>query len=346
MGKFRVVLSGSVAVAAAVTAGGQAGAAGAAAGAPVPKFGLMYSVSASSARDVWAVGRDQRGRTMILHSGGKIWRRQAIAAADQIVPLVSVSAVSARLAWAAGLGVILRWNGVSWQRARLPEVGRRAFFDHVVAVSAADAWAAGSYDVRGDPPTRAVLLHWDGTSWRQAPIPGRIGDLSVLGASSAGNAWAMGENGPLGPWVALHWDGSRWRRAPAPQAVSGFAAAVVSERNAWMVGQSRNLDVLIEHWNGIRWRRAKTAGPLPGGLDAAEVVSARDIWAVGDVIMRYRGTGWNQVPSTSPGLLTGVTATSASNAWAVGFDQISHNLSKIIILHWNGRGWWNVHPWR
>jgi hypothetical protein len=48
------------------------------------------------------------------------------------------------------------------------------------------------------------------------------------------------------------------------------------------------------------------------------------------------------VPGPSPGLgdLTGVAATSASNAWAVGF--FSGNPARAIALHWNGTKWISV----
>jgi hypothetical protein len=47
----------------------------------------------------------------------------------------------------------------------------------------------------------------------------------------------------------------------------------------------------------------------------------------------WNGTTWARVPSSCPGLgdLTGVAATSPSNAWAVGF--FSSNPARAIALH-------------
>jgi hypothetical protein len=39
-----------------------------------------------------------------------------------------------------------------------------------------------------------------------------------------------------------------------------------------------------------------------------------------------------------PGILYGVAATSASNAWAVG-DTGTGNGHKTLIMHWNGKAW-------
>ena len=55
------------------------------------------------------------------------------------------------------------------------------------------------------------------------------------------------------------------------------------------------------------------------------------------VILRWNGTSWKQVASPSPTAdngLFGVAATSASNAWSVGFTGTS-----TLILAWNGTKW-------
>jgi hypothetical protein len=62
------------------------------------------------------------------------------------------------------------------------------------------------------------------------------------------------------------------------------------------------------------------------------------------VIVRWNGKAWKRVPSPSPGLydqLFGVTATSASNAWAVGLTQNTAGIH-TLILHWNGKAWSQV----
>lgn len=42
------------------------------------------------------------------------------------------------------------------------------------------------------------------------------------------------------------------------------------------------------------------------------------------------------------GLLAGVAATSASNAWAVGNTRAAGTGNKTLILHWNGTAWTQV----
>jgi hypothetical protein len=57
----------------------------------------------------------------------------------------------------------------------------------------------------------------------------------------------------------------------------------------------------------------------------------------GTVILRWNGAAWKRVPSPSPrpsAELSGVAATSANNAWAVGSTG-----GKTLILRWNGKTW-------
>ena len=61
----------------------------------------------------------------------------------------------------------------------------------------------------------------------------------------------------------------------------------------------------------------------------------------GTVILRWNGAAWKQVPSPSPApsaVLSGVAATSASSAWAVGSTSNS-TVSKTLVLRWNGKTW-------
>lgn len=93
-------------------------------------------------------------------------------------------------------------------------------------------------------------------------------------------------------------------QAPAPIFFPAlFGVAATSSRNAWAVGYYQNqggkLRTLILHWNGTTWRRVASPNPVAGG-----------------------------------DTLSGVAATSATNAWAVGGKN-----GKTLILRWNGKMW-------
>jgi hypothetical protein len=142
--------------------------------------------------------------------------------------------------------------------------------------------------------------------------------------------------------------------------------AVLSACNAWAVGSyhagmgTGGAQTLILHWNGAVW--TQVASPDPGSaeniLTGVAAVSATNIWAVGftfntgssaeqTLILHWNGTVWQQVaspgPSSAGSFLQGVAATSASNAWAVGFSSDTDNgPDHTLTFHWNGTAWQRV----
>jgi len=98
--------------------------------------------------------------------------------------------------------------------------------------------------------------------------------------------------------------------------------------------------------------------PSPNGssssaLSGVAVVSANDVWAVGNsgnqmsgaqtLIEHWNGTSWSVVTSPNPGsiynTLYGVTAISAANVWAVGYYVNTTGVTQTLIEHWNGTSW-------
>jgi hypothetical protein len=168
------------------------------------------------------------------------------------------------------------------------------------------------------------------------------------------------------------------QRVPTPNVGSRenslFAVSATSSRNAWAVGNylyyrkwpngtSYKEQTLIEHWNGKAW--TIQASPNPRGshstmLLGVAATSSTNAWAVGlyesDIwkllIEHWNGKAWTLQPS--PNLrgshetvlveteLSGVAATSATNAWAVGHAVYRNGTSDIwkpLIEHWNGKAW-------
>ena len=88
-------------------------------------------------------------------------------------------------------------------------------------------------------------------------------------------------------------------------------------------------------------------------MQAVASASACNVWAVGfyanrersffrTLIEHWNGKRWNVQPSLNPSRteneLHGVAATSAHNAWAVGWDR-SRTAFRTLIEHWNGKTW-------
>jgi hypothetical protein len=238
----------------------------------------------------------------------------------------------------------------------------------VAAVSAQNAWAVGfTGNLEGEHAS--LIVHWNGTAWRQMPSPeSRGSQLNGVAATSAGNAWAVGVAGNKS--LILHWNGTMWKRAVSPSMPGGadlIAVAATSARNAWAVGctgctgtTTNNSQPLIVRWNGSAWKRVPSPTTRRGAdLVALAATSARNAWAVGctsctgligpnsqPLIVRWNGSGWKRVPSpTARGgaILSGVAAASASHAWAVGSVGFALTPSPAtLILHWNGTAWRRV----
>jgi hypothetical protein len=275
--------------------------------------------------------------------------------------------------------VLLHWDGASWSRVTSPSLGTDAFLLGVSARSASDAWAIGYYN-RSSGDDRTLVLHWDGTTWSRVRSPNpnpRHDFLLGVTAVSVGDVWAVGYTRlNMGDSLVLHWNGARWSTVPSPNP-SGrallYAVSADSARDAWAVGGTCCNRALILRWNGTGWHKVKTGSR--GGVDddhflnATSAVSRQDAWAVGYACKRrqgdqedtmrchtltehWDGSRWSRVRSPNPSSsvlavntgianeLTGVSAISATDAWAVGaYTNDTTGARLTLILHWDGRRW-------
>ena len=155
--------------------------------APVPTaaVGVLESVGATSAADVWAVGAGQQTgqSTVALHFDGSSWKLVTVPTPPNTTGALSgVKALSPTDAWAVGEafpaagggGKILadHWNGTSWQVVTAPPVGGPAALSALSAVDAAPGtgvWAVGFWvaNVAGN----SVVLHWTGMAWQAETTP-------------------------------------------------------------------------------------------------------------------------------------------------------------------------------
>ena len=303
---------------------------------PGTRLNMLTGVSAAGAGNAWAVGfyRSQAAgaQPLILHWNGTAWSQVAAPASGlPETELNGVSTVSDREAWAAGFAgtpatgqfgtLILRWNGTAWSRMTSPDPSQKdSFLQGVSATRGGGAWAVGSY-ARGKT-LRTLVLKWSAPAWTQvksaSPAPaGRYNLLSGVSAGGQGHAWAVGNNPDLstgpGQTLVLGWNGTSWPRVPSPDPGAGAneltAVSAVSGTQAWAVGES-------------------ALNPSGGPVDT--------------LILGWNGTAWSQVSSPSPGpasnVLTGVSADSATDAWAVG-SYLSKSVRDTLILHWNGTAW-------
>lgn len=273
--------------------------------------------------------------------------------------------------------LIMRWNGTALSQVTSPNVGTYAQLVGVGADSSTDAWAVGHYFKTGTSISQSLILHWNGSAWKQvtSPNPGtEANDLNSVKVISPTNAWAVGSyqnQGNLSPTLTFiaHWNGTSWTKVTSPQPGTNNAVlnsvSAASATDAWAVGTfvtTSGLAVsLTLHWNGTTWTRATSPDPGSKGnyLNGVTELSPTDAWAVGSditgsnvwqtLMLHWNGTSWAKVTAPSPAgttafpELNGVAADSATDAWAVGtYWATGGTKLTTITLHYNGTSWSQV----
>src|SRR5215217_5333083 len=156
-----------------------------------------------------------------------------------------------------------------------------------------------------------------------------------------------------------------WTTVPSPNEIPGdnylYGADSSDASNVWAVGGVRppnggTSHGLVFRYDGVAWRSVPRTG-LPGdeGLHGADVVSATDVWAVGDhpaglsrydtVAAHWNGTAWTREPTPNGNPsgfnhLYGVVA-AGGTVWAVGtyVDPSSSINRRKLILQRAGGSW-------
>jgi hypothetical protein len=202
----------------------------------------------------------------------------------------------------------------AWDVVSSPQLSDLTTLQSVTTITSNDVWAVGSYAPTGQGGSRTQIMHWDGTAWTVVPGPNLGASnnaLNSVAAVTSTDVWAVGFYFPntVAQTLILHWNGASWSRIPSPN-----------------VGSGHNT------------------------LSGVAAHASNDVWAVGDynypasrpLILHWDGTAWAAVPGptlTSYSVLSGITALSPTNVWAVGYlDSGSHNYH-TLIMHWDGSEW-------
>jgi len=304
-----------------------------------PYHSDLYSVSASSATDIWAVGESG------VHFDGTKWTAFAMPriAGDLTSELVGVADLAPNNVWAVGdinvqednpNQIIEHYDGTAWSVAAGPtfQPSDVPFLDGLTAISSSDMWAVGSIlvTIGGEPEAFPLFENFDGTSWSFTTDElNPNGFLFAVSGVASNDVWSVGYLGAVGATLTEHFDGSAWSAVPSPSPGGAENALLgvteVASNDAWAVGfyvasgnQGRPQKTLVEHWDGTSW----TVVPSPnlGGNNSQSVsnelrgviaVSANDVWAFGDsdafgpeqltnLVIHWDGTKWSLVPTPSP----------------------------------------------
>ncbi|HLH60644.1 MAG TPA: hypothetical protein VKV20_03095 [Ktedonobacteraceae bacterium] len=292
-------------------------------------LGTLNGVSLLSTSDGWAVGnylgKSGQGKTLTEHWDGTRFKAVSSPSVSQTPNnLFSVTTVSSGDVWAVGnTGSISgtqtlaeHWNGSNWQIVSTVNLGLYNYLFSVAAISSNDVWAVGRWDTTNEVVS-TLIEHWNGSGWQVVTSPNVTGYnyLNAVAVVSASDIWAAGIYN-------------------------------TNRKDGTSIAQT-----LIEHWDGSSWQivPSPNAKNISNTLSSLAVVSASDIWAVGNLYnpskgkghplsLHWNGTQWQMVKTPNPsagGSFYGVAAVSTNNVWAVGTDPVT----KTLIENWNGTRW-------
>jgi photosystem II stability/assembly factor-like uncharacterized protein len=263
-----------------------------------PTGANLRAVKMVSRFEAWAGGESG---TLLHHVNGA-WRPEpSFRQTDATIR--GIGFANSAMGWLVGhraggrVPVAARWNGQAWQPVSLPVT--EGALHAVSVINERDAWAVG--ESGGD----ALLLHWDGASWKQAASPagGRLNDVHMISARSG---WAVGKAGGVStmPLILKYQDGSwtkksMWDNRGAVSLTDSqelMAVKMISETQGYAVGVRDNL---VINPRGIFLQyEPKRDGWVQGSFDASvdgleqvplndiEMISGTEGWALGQVRRR------------------------------------------------------------
>ncbi|MBK7861422.1 MAG: hypothetical protein IPJ65_22965 [Archangiaceae bacterium] len=174
-----------------------------------------------------------------------------------------------------------------------------------------DIWAVGD----------SVILHFDGTRWRETYLSDRF--LRSVWAAAPNDVWVGGDK------VLLHWNGSSWSEPPLPatfwnQLWQIDSLSGLSGSDVWAAGYPG----AAAHYDGVQWTRPPDVG-LGRYVRGIWASAPNEAYAVSDapatisgtsIIVKWSGSSWDLVDVPSPSWLHAISGSSPSNIWAVGED--------------------------
>jgi hypothetical protein len=307
--------------------------------APVyPQSDGIFSVSASSAANAWAVGQGSTGSPCDMclfttHWNGKEWRAIAtpkglLDGPDTIAGNAAVAATAGERAWVFAWRVAgepgtselsaVEWTGTSWSPVH--DFPGSPSLTTATASGPDDVWVFGG---------GAWAAHYNGRSWSRVAIP--VSASQASGSAVAGD-WVTGTVAAQPKHVeVLHWSKGAWRNVPLPaisvpkgeQMLPGFIAAA-TPASVWSsllvgppTGTGHVITVLL-HWNGRAWSKVA----LPNGVNvyglasdghggfwvASYTVNKPGVLLAGLVMYHYSGGHWARVVvPVKSGLVTNLT---------------------------------------
>jgi hypothetical protein len=195
----------------------------------------INSMSASSARNAWAVGNilDADGNPLALHWNGRAWSAVSLPAPRRPIGISysSVSTSGPNNAWALESDdgeplQIVHWDGSSWSASSRVPAGM--YIEAIATPSSTLAYAVGSIPVSRGHSDSAALMY-NGQHWTRMRFGNGAGHVQLSAVTTHRRAaWAVGMSDDYRATI-VHFTGSTWKvtlALPANDYALGAIAAV------------------------------------------------------------------------------------------------------------------------
>ncbi len=305
--------------------------------------GFLYSVTALSRDNAWAVGE-----RAVLHWQGTSWKSVRVPGITSRYLPTTVAASAPSNVWIFGQGATQPgeahvWNGKAWRTLSLPDFfawGRAA------VLSASNVWdysnESTDYCAFAASRLRTCLFHWNGSAWRETDLPGRA-PLDL--ASAGGHAWFLtsaniGNSGAAGSLAVHETASGGLRKIPGPHVTLGTDIGLAAAPNGqlWLSGRlaTAKQPPVLFHWTGAKWARIAVPASFYSFVSSPLVFDDKTgVWY--GPFVHWTGTRWinaNTSPVLNSGAETfyGMTAIPGSaSAWAVGGFETGTNFTLIGV---------------
>lgn len=181
-----------------------------------------------------------------------------------------------------------------------------------------------------DGGAAAIRVEWEN------PLP-QGGALGAVWASSADDAWAVGDSG-----MVLHWDGRAWRIVPTLTQRRLTTVWGTSASDVWIAGE-RGLTL---HWDGRGWTAPPVCGA--GTVTALSGTSGGDVWATeyfhdrigpnsSSALWHWDGAAWTVASDDTPPV-DSLWAASPCEVWALSFWGPGNEVRRFDGTAWRPIG--------
>ena len=232
---------------------------------------------------------------------------------------------------------------------------------HLTAISMdspTDGWAVGgafqdpssaSAATDQTPEMHAILLHYDGSSWRQvsSAIQAVLGDVHMLSATSG---WALTEGTQNQVPEILHYDGTAWTAQALPASLSAGSQHALNLTNLTTLADG-------EVWvTGIIFPSGGSSGSgsaAPSSTAPGQSPSGQPPLPT-SVILRYVAGGWSVQATIANALVNSIAMAAPDDGWAIGQNfpvapsgvgqppQPTSASSNTLFLRYSGGHWTRV----